>query len=74
MSLHLLYFRGRLKNAREGFRLVRRKYEEGQTSLLEFIDSRTTLTLAEENLIVSRFSYLSCFSEFEKVTTLNRQD
>lgn len=64
----------RLKNAREAFRLVRRKYEEGQASLLEFIDSRTTLTLAEENLIVSRFSYLSCFSEFEKVTTLNRQD
>jgi Cu/Ag efflux pump CusA len=34
----------RLKNAREGFRLVNRKYAEGQASLIEFIDARTTLT------------------------------
>jgi outer membrane protein len=61
----------RLKNAKEAFRLINRKYEEGQASLIEFIDARTTLTQAEENLIVSKFSYLSCFSEFEKVTTLN---
>jgi outer membrane protein len=59
-----------LKNAREGFRLVNRKYEEGQASLLEFIDARTTLTRAEENLIISKFSYLSGFAEFEKVTAI----
>jgi outer membrane protein TolC len=61
----------RVKNAREGFRLVSRKYEEGQASLIEFIDARTTLTQSEENLIISRFKYLSCFAEFEKVTTIN---
>ena len=44
----------RVKNAREGFRLVNRKYEEGQASLIEFIDARTTLTQAEENLIISK--------------------
>jgi outer membrane protein len=60
----------RLRNAREGFRLVNRKYEEGQASLLEFIDARTTLTQAEENLIISRFSYLSGYAEFEKVTAI----
>lgn len=60
-----------LKNAHEGFRLVNRKYEEGQASLLEFIDARTTLTRSEENLIISKFSYLSCFAEFEKVTAIN---
>jgi outer membrane protein len=60
----------RLKNAREGFRLVSRKYEEGQSSLLEFIDARTTLTQSEENLIISRFRYLSCFAEFEKVLAI----
>ncbi len=61
----------RLKNAREGFRLVKRKYEEGQASLIEFIDARTTLTQSEENLIISRNDYLSCFAEFEKVIALN---
>lgn len=64
----------RLKNAREGFRLVGRKYEEGQASLIEFIDARTTMTQAEENLIISRFTYLSCFAEFEKVTAINKSE
>jgi outer membrane protein TolC len=62
----------RLKNAREGFRLVSRKYEEGQASQIEFIDSRTTMTQAEENLIISKFSYLSAFAEFEKVAAINK--
>ena len=64
----------RLKNASEGFRLVNRKYEEGQASLIEFLDARTTLTQAEENLIISKFNYLSCFAEFEKVTAINKPE
>jgi outer membrane protein len=64
----------RLKNASEGFRLVNRKYEEGEASLIEFLDARTTLTQAEENLIISKFSYLSCFAEFEKVTAINKSE
>jgi outer membrane protein len=64
----------RVKNAREGFRFVNRKYEEGQASLIEFIDARTTLTQAEENLIISRFSYLSCYAEFEKITAINKTE
>ncbi|TAL81457.1 MAG: TolC family protein [Bacteroidetes bacterium] len=64
----------RLKNAREGFRLVKRKYEEGQAGLLEFLDARTTLTQAEENLIISKFRYLSGYAEFEKVTAINKPE
>jgi outer membrane protein len=56
----------RVRNATEGFRLVRRKYEEGQASQLEFIDARTTMTQAEENLIISKFTYLSSFADLEK--------
>jgi len=58
-------------SAREGFRLVSRKYEEGQASLIEFVDARTTLTQAEENLIISRYNYLISHAEFEKVITPN---
>jgi outer membrane protein len=58
----------RLVNAREVFRLVSRKYEENQASLIEFLDARTTLTEAEENMIVSKFQYLSAYADFEKVT------
>jgi outer membrane protein len=58
----------RLTNARESFRIVEKKYDEGQISLLEFIDARSTMTQAEENLIISRFKYLSAYADFEKVT------
>jgi len=63
-----------LKSAREGFRLIKRKYEEGEASLIEFIDARTTLTQSEENLIISRFSYLACFAEFEKVIATGKTE
>ncbi len=58
----------RLQNATEGFRLVRKRYEEGEAGLLEFIDARSNLTGAAENLVISKFNYLSCFADFEKVT------
>lgn len=62
----------RVKNAHEGFRLVNRKYEEGQSSQIEFIDARTTMTQADENLIISKFTYLSAFAEFEKVAAIGK--
>lgn len=62
-----------VKSAREGFRLVKRRYEEGQASLIEFIDARTTLTQAEENVIISKFTYLADFAEFEKVCAINEK-
>ncbi|MFA5815236.1 MAG: TolC family protein [Bacteroidales bacterium] len=61
-----------VKSAREGFRLVKRRYEEGQANLIEFIDARTTLTQAEENVIISRYTYLADYSEFEKVCAINK--
>ncbi len=57
-----------LRNAAEGYRLVNRRFSEGQASLIEYIDARNTLTNAEENIIISKFNYLSCYAEFEKVT------
>ncbi|HBB93099.1 MAG TPA: hypothetical protein DC042_15645 [Bacteroidales bacterium] len=61
-----------LRSAREGFRLVKRRYDEGQANLIEFIDARTTLTQAEENLIISKFTWLSDYAEFEKVAAIRK--
>ncbi|MCX6225656.1 MAG: TolC family protein [Bacteroidia bacterium] len=61
-----------VKTAREGFRLVKRRYEEGQANLIEFIDARTTLTQAEENVIISKYTYLADYAEFEKVCAINK--
>ena len=62
----------RVKNARESYRLVEKKYSEGMASLIEFIDARTSMTQAEENLIISKYRYLSAYAEFEKVTAINK--
>lgn len=60
-----------VRTAREGFRFVKRKYEEGQAGLLEFMDARNTLTQAEENLIIAQFNCLANYADFEKVTATN---
>ena len=41
---------------------------------MEFIDARTSLTQAEENLIISRFRYLSGYAEFEKIIAVNKTE
>lgn len=61
----------RLKNARESYRIVEKRYNQGEASLIEYIDARTGMTQAEENLIISRFQYLSAFADLENVSTLN---
>jgi len=54
-------------NAKEAYCLIEKRYNNGQASLLEYIDARTTLTQASESLIIARYNYLICFAEFEKV-------
>jgi outer membrane protein TolC len=54
------------KSAREGFRLVNRKYGEGQATLVEFLDARSAMTQADASLIVLRYTHLSNLAEFEK--------
>ena len=64
----------RLKNARESFRIIDKKYSEGQSSLIEYIDARTNMTQAEENLIISKFRYLTAFAEFERITGIKETE
>ena len=56
--------------AEMAFKLVNRKYTEGLTSLLEFIDARTSLTNSSINLIISNYDYLIKYAEYEKVTAM----
>jgi len=63
-----------MRNARESFRIIEKKYGEGQSSLIEYIDARATMTQSEENLIISKFNYLSAFAEFERVTGIRETE
>ncbi len=52
--------------AKEAFKIVRRKYEENQSSFLEFLDARNTMTSAGQDLIISRYELLSAFAKYER--------
>jgi len=58
----------RVESSQKAFYIVKRKYAEGQASLIEFIDARTTMTTAEVNFIISRYDLLIQYARLEKAT------
>jgi len=62
--------REELLSTKNAFRVVERKFKEGQASLIEFIDSRTSRTQAEENLIISVYDYHIKYAEMERAACL----
>jgi outer membrane protein TolC len=59
-----------LLSTRNAFRVIDRKFREGQASLIEFIDARTGMTGAEEKLIISRYDYHIKYAELERTACL----
>lgn len=50
------------------FKLVNKKYKLGKANLLEFTDARTSMTNAQQKLIITKYDHLIKLSELEKVT------
>ena len=59
-----------LNSSGKAFRVVERKYGEGQASLLEFIDARTSMTRAGQRLIISRYDQQIRYAELERAACL----
>lgn len=57
--------RKQLASAQRAYELISRKYSEGQSSLLELIDARSSLTSAAANMIIARSDYFSGLADFE---------
>ena len=53
------------QSSMRAYELIDRKYSEGQSSLLELIDARTSLTGAAANLIISQSEYFIRLADFE---------
>ncbi|MCK4750412.1 MAG: TolC family protein [Bacteroidales bacterium] len=53
------------RSAIRAYELINRKYREGQSSLLELIDARTSLTGATANSIIAQSEYFSQLADFE---------
>ena len=52
------------RSALRAYELISRKYSEGQSSLLELIDARTSLTSAAANSIIAKVAYFSQLADF----------
>jgi len=53
--------------ARQAFRLVNKKYEQGQANLVTFTNARTQLTNAKQNYSIAVFGYQEQLAEYERV-------
>jgi outer membrane protein TolC len=62
--------REELQSAKNAFKVINRKYGEGQATLIEFIDARSTMTQAEMLLIISRYDHYIKYAELERVACL----
>jgi outer membrane protein TolC len=59
-----------VNSARNAFRVISRKFGEGQAPLIEFIQVRTTMTGASTALIIARYDYHIKYAEFERIAGL----
>jgi len=57
------------RSARRAYELIRRKYSEGQSTLLELMDARTSLTNAAANMIIARSEYYSRLADLKCATS-----
>ena len=58
------------KTAKEAYRLMAKRYEQGQANLLEYIDARNTMTDAEMNLIIAEYDYYIQYANYERTACL----
>ncbi len=59
-----------LQSATSAFRMINKKFAQGQAPLIEYIDARTAMTNANANLIISEYDYQIKYAEFERIAGL----
>ncbi|MCB0579222.1 MAG: TolC family protein [Phaeodactylibacter sp.] len=64
----ILKARAEVDAARQAFRLMNKKFSQGQANLVEFTNARTQLTNAEQRLSIARYGYQAKLAEFERAT------
>ncbi len=62
--------RDQRKSTSSAFNLINKKYNQGQATLIQFLDARNSMTKAEENLIITLADYLIKYAEIERVAGL----
>ncbi len=62
----------RNESATKSFEIVNRKFREGVSPQIEFLDARVTMTRGQVNLIVTTFDYHIKRAEYERVMGIHR--
>ena len=63
--------RAEVESSKKAYKLVNKKYLQGQANVVELTNARTDKTNAEMKLIISRFEYLIKQAEFERAASIN---
>ncbi len=61
----------RVSSAQKSFDIIRKKYSEGMSPQIEFLDARTSLTNAQVNWIIAQHDYHIKYAELERVAALS---
>jgi len=59
-----------LQSMKEAYKIINKKYKTGQVKYISYMDARTNMTNAEQQLIIARYDYLSKLATFEKEAAL----
>jgi len=62
--------RKQVESAQASFKIVRKKYEEGVSAQIEYLDAQTTLTNAAINEVISEYDYYITYADFERIIAL----
>lgn len=62
--------RQQVESAQASFKIIRKKYEEGVSAQVEYLDAQTTLTNAAINEVISEYDYYITYADFERIVAL----
>ncbi|MFA8450075.1 MAG: TolC family protein [Bacteroidales bacterium] len=68
---NLYYTQKEVELSSQAFQLIEKKYSQGQSSLLEFIDARNTMSNAQKQNIISKFNLFKSYAFLLKVCGIN---
>jgi len=58
------------KSAGESFKIIKRKYEENQVILVEYLDARTKFTNSQIGLVIANYDLLIREAELQRTLSL----
>jgi outer membrane protein len=62
--------RQQVESAKASFKIIRKKYEEGVSAQVEYLDAQTTLTNSAINEVISEYDYYITYADFERIVAL----